>query len=69
MSYNKLHVLEQEVRSNDLRLDTLERASHTLSLMHPPRQYFTESQDKETRDKFELLRCWMEYRLADGRLT
>jgi hypothetical protein len=64
---DKLHMLEKEVRSNDLRLDTLERASHTLSLMHPPRQYFTEN--KETRDKFELLRCWMEYRLADGRLT
>ena len=61
---DKLHMLEKEVRSNDLRLDTLERASHTL--MHPPRQYFTEN-IKEIRDKFELLR--MEYRLVHGRLT
>ena len=60
---DKLHMLEKEVRSNDLRLDTLERASHTL--MHPPRQYFIEN--KQIRDKVELLK--MELRLVDERLT
>ena len=60
---DKLHMLEKEVRSNDLRLDTLERVSHTH--MHPPRQYFTEN--KEIRDKVELLK--MELRLVDERLT
>ena len=58
-----LRMLEEKMRSNDLRLDTLQGVAHEH--MHPPIQYLMENE--QMRGKMETLK--EKLRLTDQRVT